>query len=249
MKRIVIWSFLLLLVSCKPSEPIEPDANANKLEFSIRNMLNSKVLIFDEGVYTNQVGNDFKVSSFKYLMSNFVLIDENGNEFSIPNSYAFLDQSKNRNSFTFSDIPNGNYKKIKFQIGLDSAANHGDPSQYAIDNPLNPLVNNMHWSWSGGYVFILFEGDYLKPNSAPMGFSYHIAIEENIIRYEMPISFSINKDKRIISLDIVMDEIFKNPNLFDFEKENLATHSSTDGGLANRLRDNMKDMFVLNKVE
>jgi uncharacterized repeat protein (TIGR04052 family) len=50
-------------------------------------------------------------------------------------------------------VPAGQYRSLKFTMGLPFAHNHGDATQAA------PPLNNsaMFWSWQGGYRFIKFD--------------------------------------------------------------------------------------------
>jgi hypothetical protein len=73
------------------------------------------------------------------------------------------------------NVPSGTYKRIAFTVGLNEKVNYGDPSQWPADHPLNPLVNALHWSWQGGYVFFALEGHY----DGDAGFSLHLAKPPN----------------------------------------------------------------------
>ncbi len=50
-------------------------------------------------------------------------------------------------------VPAGQYRGLKFTVGLPFAHNHGDPTLAA--SPLNNTA--MFWSWQGGYRFIKFD--------------------------------------------------------------------------------------------
>ncbi len=58
------------------------------------------------------------------------------------------------------DIPveAGNYDGIRFAFGVRSDWNHSiSPADVAPTHPLG-INGNMHWDWSGEYIFIKFEG-------------------------------------------------------------------------------------------
>ena len=46
----------------------------------------------------------------------------------------------------------GRYRALRFAIGVAPEANHADPNRLAPGDPLHPLVNDMHWGWTGGWT-------------------------------------------------------------------------------------------------
>lgn len=78
-------------------------------------------------------------------------------------------------------VPAGQYRGLKFTVGVPFTRNHGDPTLAA--SPLNNTV--MFWSWQGGYRFIKFDASS-KPGAstveatdlgnfmAASGFSVHL---------------------------------------------------------------------------
>jgi uncharacterized repeat protein (TIGR04052 family) len=50
-------------------------------------------------------------------------------------------------------VPTGNYKGVKFTVGVPFARNHGDPT--VSPAPLSSTA--MFWNWQGGYKFIKFD--------------------------------------------------------------------------------------------
>ena len=52
-----------------------------------------------------------------------------------------------------ADIPNGEYTKVNYTIGVDAARNTEGAQDGALD-----LVNGMFWSWNTGYIFMKMEG-------------------------------------------------------------------------------------------
>src|SRR2546423_14038180 len=105
--------------------------------------------------------------------------------------------------FTTSDLPAGQYTRIRFHVGLLPQLNNSDPAQYPPGHPLNPQVNGLHWSWMGGYVFLALEGKWLKPDGTQGGYSYHIATARNLMTVELPVKLDLSRDCDLtISLDI-----------------------------------------------
>ena len=66
----------------------------------------------------------------------------------------FIDPLQNRLRYRLENVPPGSYQQVAFAVGLNEKTNYADPSQWPADHPLNPLINDLHWSWQGGYVFL-----------------------------------------------------------------------------------------------
>lgn len=111
-------------------------------------------------------------------LSGFELLKADGSAVRLADSYALV--TEDEATFRLGKAPTGDYTGIRFQIGVDSAANHSDPSLRAADHPLALRAPSMHWSWNTGYIFIKAEGDVDcelgmsddEPQCTP--FEYHI---------------------------------------------------------------------------
>jgi hypothetical protein len=71
--------------------------------------------------------------------------------------------AKHNTTVVVGQVENGDYSSFTFNLGIDSVANHADPSTYPVDNVLAPQSPNHHWSWASGYIFLridgMFDGD------------------------------------------------------------------------------------------
>ena len=65
-----------------------------------------------------------------------------------------------------ADAPAGAYRALRFHVGPDAVQNAADGGRLAPDDPLNPLVNGLHWSWQGGFVFLALEGLFRAASGA-----------------------------------------------------------------------------------
>ena len=103
-------------------------------------------------------------------------------------------------------VPAGDYTQLEFQIGLPPEVNHADIARWPATHPLNPLVNGLHWSWQGGYVFAALEGRWSDVAAAratpgrgedPRGFSYHLATDARRMAVRFRADFHIEGDTTI----------------------------------------------------
>lgn len=106
---------------------------------------------------TNNNGVQFDLNRMQYLISEVTLIHDGGMETMVPNSYFFLD-----GTIAFNELL-GSYaitslEAVRFGVGVDSLANHSDPSSYPSGHALAPRAPSMHWGWQAGYKFAVLEG-------------------------------------------------------------------------------------------
>jgi hypothetical protein len=112
--------------------------------------------------YTNSNGEVIKVSKAKYIVSNIVLTKADGSTYIVPKnqSYFIIDEATVASRLlNLSNIPAGDYKSIKFGIGVDKAQwELGATGQG--DFLAKAQAAGMMWSWSAGYKFVAFEGTF-----------------------------------------------------------------------------------------
>lgn len=128
-------------------------------------------LFFDNGVagdaltlgnsYTNSNRETLVFERFTYIVSNFVLIKEDGSEFTYPKNESYFIINEETGQFTvhLENVPAGDYKKIKFGIGVDQQRYlQGETAQQSFWDLA--FANNMTWTWSTGYRFINCQGTF-----------------------------------------------------------------------------------------
>ncbi|MBL9187783.1 MAG: hypothetical protein JNK23_09915 [Opitutaceae bacterium] len=137
------------------------------------------------GALANDTGQIVRLTRVALLVSEVVLRRADGGAVRLEGQFGFLDLGSGRNEFTLRGVPAGDYTGLEFRIGVPAAANLGDPGRWPADHALNPVVNGLHWSWQGGYVFAALEGHYRAgagaPDNAERGFSFHLATEARLM--------------------------------------------------------------------
>ncbi len=248
MKKILIITTVLAFFasSCGP-ETVDPPVEPQEVQEMTLNFAPK----FDGGsfellssTYTLASGEEVEFKRFAALFSNFYLINEDGSKLMLDDQYAFLNLNKNQMSVTLTEIPKGNYKGVGFMYGLDSAINHGPTNQYPIDHPLNTFNNSLYWDWAGGYIFSAIEGGVANSNEK---FVFHLAGSMNTINYELPMVFTKDNKALQAEIDLHMDEIFKNPEVYSLENDGTSVHNALDA-VTTKLIGNMGDIFSLMSV-
>lgn len=158
---------ILLISACKEEEPVTPASTIDPsrkgnlmLEFDGR--VNGLKLILNSQTYLNALNQEFTISRFDYYISNIVLVNENGNNYTVPkDSSFFLIKTSDPSStlITLRNIPEGNYTAVNFTIGIDSLTNTLPVEQRTGVLDPTGAGAGMYWSWNSGYIHVKMEGN------------------------------------------------------------------------------------------
>lgn len=161
---------IILLSSCKKNDdPIKADTKSTfTIEFD--NQVNGAPLVLNTTTYKSAKNEDFKISVFKYYVSNIKLSKTDGASFLIPESYFLIDASKSESTnITLNEVPTGDYTKIEYTIGVDYARNFAGAQTGALDP-----VNGMFWTWNSGYIFVKLEGTSPQSTATNNALLFHV---------------------------------------------------------------------------
>ena len=192
--KYLVWtlSFMLFIISACSKTDMTPEYDENKIApFSLEfdNIVGDRTLTFNNTAspYTNASGEKFSISTLQYFISNIKLKTEAGKEYVVnqDSSYFLIKGSDKATRFAKVQVPEGNYTKVSFILGVDSLR-----STMAIDKRtgvLDPAAggghggSGMYWGWNSGYIFFKVEGnsDVISDdaNGDPTGkkqFRYHL---------------------------------------------------------------------------
>jgi hypothetical protein len=240
----IAFTFLFTL-SCKEDPAAEPTLPGEvKIEFD--NVAGANALSLDDQEYTNANGDKFKVSRFKYYISNIIFRKADGTEYKQPESYHLVDESVAASKvLTIQDVPAGEYTHLTFTVGVDSIRNVSGAQTGALDP-----ANGMFWTWKSGYVFVKLEGT--SPQSPNGGLVFHIGgfnKPNNTIRTVSP---ALNGQKlRVqagkapqVHLKVDVLNMFQGANLIKFSEL-----STTMGGPNSvKVADNYIGMFRIDHI-
>ena len=136
---------------------------------------------------------EVSLTRVSYLLSEPRLVDHQGTEIVRRDWFAFVDAEEKDPAIRLDGLPKNRYKSFSFSIGLPESVNRSDPSNYSHQHPLNPLRNNLHWSWQGGYIFLALEGRY-RVHDETFGLLYHIGNPPHLMRIELEVDWDLNSD-------------------------------------------------------
>jgi hypothetical protein len=179
----------LALASCSKKDNIPPVYNETNLAaFSIEfdNIVGDRTLTFNNAAnpYTNAAGEKFTISLAQYFISNIKVSKADGTTYTVKqdSSYFLIKAADRSTRFAKVNVPEGDYTKVTFTIGVDSLRSTMDISKRtgALD-PSGGHDGGMYWGWNSGYIFFKMEGNAAAisddVNGDPTGkkqFKYHI---------------------------------------------------------------------------
>ncbi len=243
----ILFVSTLFVISCNDDGTVEP-ATTGKVTLEFEHVFDGAAFTFGEEYITSN-GDSITPSTLIYYVSNISLSNDDGSvEHVIDESYFLVDASNETSlKLELSDIPNGEYTKVNYTIGVDAARN----TDGAQDGALDP-VNGMFWSWNMGYIFMKLEGTY---GANADEFRYHIggfdrnANADNVLELtsDVPSGTSIVIDGSDSEVHFMVNfaEFFKNPTDFDIPATPVVVMPNADSEV---LSTNYQDMYMIHHV-
>ena len=169
---IALLSSVALFTSCEDDKDDDKDPTENTttygdFTFEIEHTYGEDAFAYNTE-YTNSSNEQLEFTSVRYYISNIKLEKMDGTVWSEPESYHLIDHGVSSSMmFMISDVPTGEYHKISYMLGVDSARNVSGAQEGALSE-----ANDMFWSWNMGYIFMKFEGTSASANNN--SFTYHV---------------------------------------------------------------------------
>jgi hypothetical protein len=212
--KILLILALSLFLACSSD-----DAEVGSLKINFQNFVGDENLQLNTQTYTKNGGETISIDQLRYIISNIVLIDNNGNEFVYPqeDSYFLINEEvAESQSITLQNINANNYTSIRFGVGVDQ-------SNYPLNGVDNfvPTAedNQMMWSWSAGYIFMRIEGSYTSAQTDDGTYRLHIGshgvnldnYKEVDLNFMQPLALSDGQTPEVnINFDVL--KLFSGPN-------------------------------------
>ncbi|MGB8191320.1 MAG: MbnP family protein [Chitinophagaceae bacterium] len=242
-------SLCLIIVSCqkKAKDDVTPPGAPSPVEFRFEHKVDLKNLVLDSS-YGNQFQEFFKVSNFKYYISNIQFVDQNsGDTVKIPETYFLVDERKPESKKAQFTIPAGEYYACSFLIGIDAERNASGAQTGALDPALG-----MFWNRTDGYIMAKLEGT--SPASTLPGnvISYHIGGYKGATSVIARRHFKIGaaavmaNRKTVVIFTTDVRDWFSNPHALKIE---TYPSVSAPGDLAKKFSENYFKMFDFSSVK
>jgi hypothetical protein len=132
----------------------DPAPATSSFAIEMEPVVNGTALVLDTDTYTKADGQTYKVSKFKFLISNLKLTKADGTSYLVPDGYYLIDASDDKTShFVVGNVPVGDYTSLSFVVGVDAAHNNGTFTSGVLNHS-----NDLYWDWSSEYVFLKMAG-------------------------------------------------------------------------------------------
>lgn len=248
--------FLLLLAAvvtggCKKEYS---GAGGMALDYNIRidfkPMVDTVKLKFDS-TYYNYFDEPYKVSTFKFYVCKFDLINTDSNlTYHVNDDKYFLIDAADSTTWTvkLAAVP-FRYNRLSFLIGIDSVRNISGAQTGALDP-----AKGMFWTWNSGYIMAKLEGSSPRSNVVNNKIEYHIGGfkgVENVLRKPLLLfpfgQFSeiVTGKKSVITISANVNAWFYNPHDLKIEDNPACT---TPGLLARDISENYSKMFTVTAI-
>jgi len=192
--------------------------------------------------YQTLAGETFSITRVSYLTSDFELQRDDGSWLELSNSVAWLDFYASRDSFRLENIPPGQYRTLRFLVGLNTNLNHAAVARFPAGHPLNPDVNGLYWGWQGGYVFLALEGLWRNSAGEMDGWAYHLARDTNTVRIALAAPLLITNETKV-ELNFDLAALLNAPCPLSFARDGSSTHSRNGDPVAAALVKNLPGAF------
>lgn len=135
--------------------------------------------------YPTPNGDSMQVQRLDFFVSDIVLVRDNGKLVTVLDSDAKLvdfsavttvAQAQEGVSFTLTGVAEGDFKEIRFGVGVAAALNSKDPGDFPTSSPLGDAGN--YWTAWDSYIFSRVEGtlDTSRTSDRPLPFLYHTGV-------------------------------------------------------------------------
>lgn len=239
---------LLLLWSCTKDTIVVEEKPNPQVVVDFKAVVKSAALVPNTQWYTNASLDSFTVTKFNYYISNIKLVREDGSVYTEPESYHLIKHVEGLTTFTLNDVPEGNYTRMDFLIGVDSTRNVSGAQTGALDP-----ANQMFWEWNTGYIFYKMEGAF-NTLSQPVKGDYAIHIGGFTGKYSCLQKGSVLLNSNLkpkkgsastIRINTHVEEVFTKPVTIGFDDY----YSAIGNPMFKSLSENYKDMFELAGID
>ncbi len=153
-------------------------------------------------------------------------------------------------SVTLGNVAVGNYKSVRFKVGLLPATNKLAPTETGYSNLLNqPEMWFTSNPQQNGYIFLNFSGNIdttATRTGSLIPFEYKIGTDKNLVQVEMPQqNFSLLKDVvGFVHMKIDYARLFEGIDLSNNENLNVKTTSDNAKTVVQTIKKNIPKMFI-----
>ena len=209
----------------------------NEVKINFKSFWGENQLKLFDSIYVLQENDSIQIENLKFYVSGFKLLNGNKIVYHEEESYHLIDFSSLETSFfSMKNIPDVNFDKLKFNLGIDSSTNNAG----ALGGDLDP-TKGMYWTWQNGYINFKLEGKSNLCATRNKEFVFHLGGFQqpysSLQKIEFPLSNSVTNSE--ISLILDLEKFFQK---IDLSKTNQIMSPSL---AAVKLSEFMKSIFSI----
>lgn len=173
-------------------------------------------------------GKTFNFNKFRYWISNVILVNTNGEEVKVPASYYLLEETgrislegvsndlattiypaTKREDVVLKELKAGDYKTLKFSVGVDSRYNDNLSLLSGELSPLNGMTN-VSWMWLTSYIFTSATGTVAEgTNSKALKIETGLNANYKTVVLDLPQTLKVSSGKASgIALNVDLAKAF-----------------------------------------
>ncbi|MEC4114504.1 MbnP family protein [Myroides pelagicus] len=227
---------------------------SNTVTFIFDHKMLGENIVYDQQYAENNNKESLSFNFIKYIVSNFVLIDEEGKAFTYDKakSYFIIDSKTDDFEVTLTNVPAGKYRSVKFGIGVDQEKYlRGEEEQQEFWDLCSK--HGLVWSWITGYKFINTQGEFIVDNGELSGFQLHIGSHgSKLDNYRdlvlnTPKSFVISDDYAAkITVELEASKLLDSKHQIPLKDKPFIM---VDAERAPMIMDNAQTMFSISHIE
>jgi len=236
--------------SCKKDKtetPI-PENTTGTIAFHLHTNADTAEVEHYDSVYQMGDGRKITVTKAQLYISNIQLVKLDGSTLNVAGVIKLKKQEEE--VYSIGSVPAGNYKSVKFDVGLNAATNAAVPA--ASDSTLNqPSMWFDMMAQPSGFVFVNFQGtvDTTIAANGTVGqmqpFSYKIGTNANLKNVTLPDQNYTVSPNQVHYIHITVDYgmLFMGIQLNVNSNLNMNTVSDNASAHGTQLADNISMMF------
>lgn len=222
-----LFSLLIIAIALGSCKSDDTQTLPGTVNLVFKNQVSGADLIAGQN-YVNGSDEIYRVSELKYIISNIVFVDADGQEYAVPQneSYFVVNQADNASkTISIPEVDGRKYTAIRFGFGVDQ-------SNYPL-NGVNNFIptaeeTGMLWSWSAGYKFIKFEGDFDAGSAKNAPFIIHVGSHGTTLDNYKQITLDLSQEVTVNDNTVNININFDVARIFDAGAQSFSLQEKSD---------------------
>ena len=176
----------------------------NQINLDLNHSFNDQAFVYGQ-TYTSSQGKSLEFSRVRYYLSSLEIVHDGGQLTVLDEVYVLA--HANISSYDLGSYNIDVVEKLRFDVGVDYDANHGNSNAFLPSHPLGPQAPLMDWGWPSGYFFFDLNGaiddnEDGEPNS---NFEFRGFGDDLLTAVELNFNSGANSGQIDLSVQVFLD--------------------------------------------